>query len=79
MTKITMGADYLGIIGKCRKCGSPVSDYLCNPEVENKLPNAVGEDYIAVCDNEQCPHHAGEGYLQDRVSWLDEGRKRRGT
>jgi hypothetical protein len=73
LKKLDVGPEnYIGEVGRCIDCGAPVSDYLCNPAVIEQRPDAEGWDWIVVCDNAHCEHHAGEGYFQNKVPWLAE-------
>jgi len=61
--------DHLGTYGVCAACGSPVSHYTANAALIARRPAAAGEDYWAACDNELCPNHDGEGFLQSVPDW----------
>ncbi len=63
--------DFCGIIGICKTCGSQVADYLCNNDLEKYRPESCDHDYWASCTNNDCENHYGEGYLQNKLVWVN--------
>jgi len=66
--------DWLGVVGDCRACGSPVSEYASNEDLKRVRPEADAEgwDWWVACDNEDCKNHYGEGQFQNDIEWMIE-------
>lgn len=51
----------------CSECGEMVIQQLNNTQ----LARFEGDPWILYCANVECEHHAGEGYFQTDLSWID--------
>ena len=62
----------LGVVGKCRDCGNPVLEYLCNEPISKMRPESKNWDYWVSCGNILCKNHYGSGVFQEKPDWVEE-------
>lgn len=54
---------------KCKDCGWPVLNILCNDGMGKQEPYASW-DWWYYCSNKTCVNHEGEGVFQNHIDWV---------